>query len=411
VVIGGLDGPLRRVLVVVCLVQIADFSLVQVITPLLPYYADRFGFEQSESGHLVAAFAIGSLVFAIPAAMVCSRVGVKATVVGGVLFMAAASVAFGFADSLFALEAARFGQGMASAAAWVGALAWIVGAAPRERRAGLLGIVFGLGIAGLLAGPALGVLAAHLGPKPTFVGIALALVGLAGLAALLPPVPAVRQPVRALVGGLRNRVVAFGVWLYLLPAFLLAAQHAVAPLRLDELGWTVGGIGAIYVCAAAIQSVGSPVLGRLLDRVGRTAPLRAILIAGVTVSTLLALPWSRQHWLFAILVVCAVVSFAAFYLPGSALIADGADAAGLDQAFGFSLANLAWAPGTIVGSIVGGAVAESAGDEATYVMLAAVCLGTLLVVRRVIAGPIGAHGRARAPAGFGETSSGLHSQE
>ena len=87
VVIGGLDGPLRRLLAVVCLVQIADFSLVQVITPLLPYYADRFGFEQSESGHLVAAFAAGALVSAIPAGMLCSRVGVKATVVGGLLLM------------------------------------------------------------------------------------------------------------------------------------------------------------------------------------------------------------------------------------------------------------------------------------------------------------------------------------
>ena len=382
-VIGGLDGPLRRLLAVVCLVQIADFSLVQVITPLLPYYADRFGFEQSESGHLVAAFAAGALVSAIPAGMLCSRVGVKATVVGGLLLMGAASVAFGFADSLFGLEAARFGQGMASSAAWTGAIAWMVGAAPRERRAGLLGIVFGVGVAGLLAGPALGVLAAHVGPKPTFIGVAIVLVVLAGLAALLPAVPAVGQPLRALFGGLRNREVAFGVWLYLLPAFLLSAQHAVAPLRLDELGWTVGGIGAIYVCAAAIQSVSSPFVGRLLDRIGRTAPLTAILLAGATVSTLLALPWSRKFWLFAILVVCAVVSFAAFYLPGSAILADGADAAGLDQAFGFSLANLAWAPGTIVGSIVGGALAETAGDEATYVLLAAVCLGTLVLMRRV----------------------------
>jgi MFS family permease len=383
VVIGGLDGPLRRLLVVVCLVQIADFSLVQVITPLLPYYADRFGFEQSESGHLVAAFAVGALVSAIPAGMLCSRVGVKATVVGGLLLMGAASVAFGFADSLFGLEAARFGQGMASSAAWTGAIAWMVGAAPRERRAGLLGIVFGVGVAGLLAGPALGVLAAHVGPKPTFIGVAIVLVVLAGLATLLPAVPAVGQPLRALFGGLRNHEVAFGVWLYLLPAFLLSAQHAVAPLRLDELGWTVGGIGAIYVCAAAIQSVSSPFVGRLLDRIGRTAPLTAILLAGATVSTLLALPWSRKYWLFAILVVCAVVSFAAFYLPGSAIVADGADAAGLDQAFGFSLANLAWAPGTIIGSILGGALAETAGDEATYVLLAAVCVGTLVLMRRV----------------------------
>jgi MFS family permease len=392
-VIRGLDGPLRRLLAVVCLVQIADLSLVQAITPLLPYYADRFDFEQSESGRLVAAFAVGALVSAIPAGMLCSRVGVRATVVGGCLLMGATSLAFGFADSLPALEAARFGQGLASSAAWTGAIAWIAGAAPRERRASLLGVAFGVGVVGIIAGPALGVVAAHVGTKPTFIAVAALMAALAGLAALLPSVPAARQPVRALLDGLRNRDVAFGVWLYLLPAFLIAAQHAVAPLRLDDLGWTIGGIGAIYVCAAVIQSCVSPFLGRVLDRTGRALPLTAILLAGATVSGLLALPWSRQHWLFAILVVCAVVSYAAFYLPGAAIMADGADAAGLDHAFGFSLANLAWAPGTIAGSIIGGAVAESAGDEATYVMLAAVCAGTLVLVRRVALRPAAAEAR------------------
>jgi hypothetical protein len=82
-------------------------------------------------------------------------------------------------------------------------------------------------------------------------------------------------------------------------------------------------------------------------------------------------------------VVCAIVSYAAFYLPGAAIMADGADAAGLDHALGFSLANLAWAPGTVAGAIIGGAIGEGAGDEATYVLLSALCVATLLVLRRV----------------------------
>jgi len=393
-VIRDLDGPLKRLLALICLVEVADLSLVQVITPLLPFYADRFGFEQSESGHIIAAFAAGALVAAVPAGMLCSRVGVRATVVTGLLLMAGTTLALGFAGTLIELEAARFGQGVASSTAWTGAIAWIAGAAPRERRASLLGVVFGVGVAGILAGPALGALAAHAGTKPTFTGVAVVMLALAGLAALRPSVPAARQSVRALLGGLRNREVAFGVWLFLLPAFLLAAQHTVAPLRLDELGWSVGGIAAVYVCAAALQSIGSPILGRVLDRIGRLLPLTAILLAGVAVSVLLALPWSRGQWLFAILVVCAVVCYAAFYLPGSAIVADGSDAAGLDHAFGFSLANLAWAPGTIAGSIAGGALAESAGDEATYALLAAVCLGTLVAVRLAAARPAAAAARS-----------------
>jgi MFS family permease len=385
--IGGLDPPLRRLLTVVCLVQIADLSLVQVITPLLPHYAERFGFEQAESGQVVASFALGALVSAIPAGMLCSRVGVRATVVGGLLLMAGTTAAFGLADSLFQLQAARFGQGIASSTAWTGAIAWIAGAAPRDRRGRLLGIVFGVGVAGVLAGPGLGVVAVEVGTEAAFLGVAGVLTALACVAALLPAVPAARQTVRALFAGLRSREIAFGVWLYLLPAFLISGQHSVAPLRLDDLGWTVGGIGAIYICAAAIQAVVSPLVGRWMDHHSRTGPLAAILLAGSLVSSVLALPWTREHWAFAILVVCAVVSYAAFYLPGAAIMADGADAAGMDHAFGFALANLAWAPGTVAGSLIGGALAERAGDEATYVLLAAVCFGTLLVLRRVVPRP------------------------
>jgi MFS family permease len=374
---------LRRLLLVVCAVQVADLALVQVLTPLLPYYADRFGFEQSESGRIVAAFAAGALVSAIPAGLACSRVGVKATVVAGLLMMAGASAAFGLADSVLTLQATRFGQGAASSLAWTGAITWIVGAAPRERRGAVLGIVFGAGVAGTLAGPGLGVVAAEAGVARTFYGVAAATLVLAAAAALLPSAPAARQPLRAILGALRNRDVALAVWLYLLPAFLLAAQHAVAPLRLDALGWSIGGIGALYVSAAAVQAVGTPLLGRWLDRPSRVAPLAAILATATTASALLALPWSRDRWAFAILVVCATIAYAGFYLPGAAIMADGADTSGLDHAFGFAVANLAWAPGTVAGSIIGGAVGEGAGDEATYVLLAALCLGTLVVLRRV----------------------------
>jgi predicted MFS family arabinose efflux permease len=381
------ERALRRLVAVVCLVQVADLAVVQVLAPLLPFYADRLGFGPAESGRIVAAFAAGALVSAIPAGMLCSRIGVKPTVIAGLLVMAGTTLAFGFAGSTLALQGARFGQGIASSLAWTGAIAWIAGAAPAGRRGSLLGIVFGVGVAGTFAGPGVGVLAAHHGTEETFAGIAAALVALAVAASLLPGVPAARQPARAILGALRHRGLAFGVWLYLLPAFLLSAQNAVAPLRLDELGWSVAGIGAIYVSTAGVQAVWSPLLGRWLDRAAHTTPVVASLLAAACLTSVLALPWTRERWLFAVLVAAANVSFVTFYLPGAAIVADGAEAAGLDHAFGFSLANLAWAPGTVLGSILGGELAEGIGDSATYVMLAAFCAATLLVLRRVAPRP------------------------
>jgi predicted MFS family arabinose efflux permease len=71
-----------------------------------------------------------------------------------------------------------------------------------------------------------------------------------------------------------------------------------------------------------------------------------------------------------------------FFVPGTALLSDGADSYGIDQAFGFALLNLGWAPGHLIGSGAGGALADALGDAATYLILAGVCLVTLLAVQR-----------------------------
>jgi predicted MFS family arabinose efflux permease len=149
----------------------------------------------------------------------------------------------------------------------------------------------------------------------------------------------------------------------------------------------VAGIGLIYLCAAAVQAVGSPLLGRWLDRTSHATPVAAALAASAALAGALALPWTREYWLFALLVAAANAAFAAFYLPGAAIVADGAEAVGLEHAFAFSLANLAWAPGTIAGSVIGGELAEGVGDSATYLMLVVVCMVTLTVMRRVVFRP------------------------
>ena len=81
-------------------------------------------------------------------------------------------------------------------------------------------------------------------------------------------------------------------------------------------------------------------------------------------------------------VVLASIAYGSFFVPGAALLADGAEDAGLDQGFGFALMNLAWAPGHIVGSTVGGAVADATGDAVPYLIIGALCLFTLVAVHR-----------------------------
>ena len=59
-----------------------------------------------------------------------------------------------------------------------------------------------------------------------------------------------------------------------------------------------------------------------------------------------------------------------------------AEQLGLAWAYGFALVNLAWAPGATLGSAGGGATARATSDAVPYLVLAGVCLVTLLVTVR-----------------------------
>jgi predicted MFS family arabinose efflux permease len=61
-----------------------------------------------------------------------------------------------------------------------------------------------------------------------------------------------------------------------------------------------------------------------------------------------------------------------------AMLSDAAEDAGLDQALAFSLSNLAWAVGHILGAGTGGAIAEATSDVVPYAGLAVACVLTLL---------------------------------
>ena len=61
-----------------------------------------------------------------------------------------------------------------------------------------------------------------------------------------------------------------------------------------------------------------------------------------------------------------------------ALTSHRADAAGLAQGLAFGVMNTAWAVGALVGPSLGGALAESQGDAAPYLLGAGLCALTLV---------------------------------
>jgi len=385
----------RRLLLLTSSIVLVESLFFSALSPLLPHYEDAFGLSKAQSGLLVAAYAAGGFCGGLPSGALVTRLGAKPTAIVGLALLSSLSVVFGFAGELWVLDLARFGQGVGSAFAWTGALTWLMAASRRERSGELIGIAMGAAIGGALLGPVLGGIATFVGTRAAFGGVAvigLALAVWTWLTPSAPPEP--RQPLRALLGALREREIVSGIAFLALPSLLFGVVGVLAPLRLDQLGMSELAISASFLVAAACEAGVSPALGTWSDRSGRLAPVRAGLVGSIICAAIL--PWPEGRWTLAAAVVVASVFFGSFFVPGTALLSDGAERAGIGQGLGFALLNLAWAPGHVVGSAAGGAIADTAGDALPYLLLAGVCTLALLAVER---GPLAVRSPKPAPTG------------
>jgi MFS family permease len=356
-------------MVLVAAVVLVDTVFFAVLSPLLPGYAAALGLSKSAVGVLAGAFAAGVLVAALPSGLLASRLGLRPTLLLGLSLTAVTSVLFGLADKFSVLALTRFGAGLGSACSWTAAVGWLAREAPPERRGELIGFAISAAVAGSFLGPALGAAAAWFGTGPAFGTIAAACVVL-GARVTMRPEPGVEP---------RNVTMLGALGLILLAPLLFAVLGVLVPLSLGAQGWDAARLGALYAAAAALEAIVHPLLGRWADRQGALAPISAGLVGSMFV--LAALAGMGSPWLVAGLVVAAAITFGATLVPGMALLTRAADAAGLDGVLAIALANLAWALGHAVGAPLCGWLADRAGDTATYLVFAALCLGVLAALR------------------------------
>ena len=373
---------MRRLLLLASAIVFVDTAFYAAITPVLPDYVDEHGLSKTAAGILAAAYPAGTFVGALPGGWLAARIGVRPTVLVGLATMAITSVAFAFASSIVVLDVARFIQGIGGALSWAGALGWLIGEAPRERRGELIGSAMGAAIAGALFGPVLGAAAGAWGPEPAFCAVAVAGLVLMAWAARTPArAPAPPPRLRQLAEAVRDRRVSGGMWLMTLPGLLFGVLSVLGPLRLDELGAGALAIAACFLAAAALEATVTPIIGRVSDRLGRLVPAMVGLAASGVAMALL--PWPQTAWLLGALVVLAAPAIGILWAPAIAMLSDGAEAHGIEQAIAFALVNLSWAIGDTIGAAGGARLAEATGgDHAPYLLLSAVCAITLVVLRR-----------------------------
>jgi MFS family permease len=373
--------PVRKLLLLVGGIVFVDTMFFAALTPLLPDYADEFNLSKAGAGVLSAAYPAGALVGGIPGGLATARIGARSTAVVGLVVIAVSTFVFATADSIWLLDLSRFIQGVGSAFAWTAGLTWLVSETPSERRGQTIGSAMAAAIVGALFGPVLGGVAAVVGKPVAFGAAGLAAIGLAAwaLGTHAPPRSEV-QPLGLLFKALRSRRIALGVWLVALPALFFGTLSVLAPLRLEDLGFTAVAIGGLWLGTAAIEAVVNPVVGRVSDRVGRFPPMRISVFSGAVVALLL--PWPGNAYVLAALVVWAGISFGSFWTPAMALLSDEAERRGLQYAYVFAVVNIGWAPGQALGSSGSGALAHLTSDAVPYLLLSATCLLTFALLWR-----------------------------
>jgi MFS family permease len=384
---------MRRLLILVFALVWVDTMLYAALTPLLPHFTHSLHLSKAGAGVLVAAYAAGALIGGLPGGAVAARLGARRAVLVGLTLMGLSSIGFAFAHGFWALCAARLVQGAGSGFTWAGAFAWLLAAAPRERRGQLIGSALGAAVFGALFGPVVGAAAAVLGRAAVFTALAGLAVVLAVWTLRLEPIPPEAPSFSAMGRALRDSRFASGLALMALPSLLFGVLSTLAPLRLSDAGWGATAIGAVWLVGAGFETVLSPVAGRLLDRRGFVLPVQASLAAGAVLSVGLA--FSPRPLAYVPLLIAASGAYGVLFTPAFALIAEGAERSGLPQGMAFGLMNAAWASGALVGPAAGGAVAAASGDVVPFVVAAGLCAIAFVAVRQRTTGRFTQSGLAR----------------
>lgn len=373
-------APRHAAVAVTSLAFFVDTLLYCLLVPLLPRYAATMGLGPWKVGLLFGCYAVALLLATFPIARIADRHGRRAPMLWGLVGLAFTTLAFAYSRNYMVLLLARSLQGVAGAATWLPGMALVADHWPREERGKAMGIAFAGANLGLLLGPPLsGFLDRQFGPlAPFHLGIALVILDALGRAFLLKDAEPVKEPPipwKALLGNPVVRVfagamiVASGTWTLLESALPLDMD---ARLKLDPRA-----IGLLFGTMALAHALSSPLMGKLSDRIGRTRVLRIGLLLCLALLPLPALLPSA--WTVAAAMAAFGLATSFVISPCSPAVADQVERMGSQSfASGFSILNVSYSCGMMLGPLAGGVLVQLLGLPASL-LLVGLGMGTFLL--------------------------------
>lgn len=353
-----------------------DAAGYSVVAPVLPEISERTGTGPGVAGVLVGCFAVGQLAAYPFAGRMVSRRGATWVLAASLVLVAAGDVAFALGDSLGVYLPARLVQGVGAGGLWLGVTFGVLERFPGEEYRRLGGVLAAYSV-GAIGGSGMGAVGGVSAPFVLHLAAVLA-AGLALAAMGRPAAPAVFGSDRAV---LRTRAFRLSAAAILFVALSMGVLDGPMPLHFGaELAQAE--IAAFYMAISLGIAASAAAAGRVRPGWALAAGSVA-LVAG--------------------LAIAGAVGTVPLWLVAGALLALGFGA-GETGALGILLGaagterivvamvvwSQLWAVGYLVGPVVAGALAETAGYDAIGVIPA---LAAVPVVAAALA-------RARSDPGY-----------
>ncbi len=343
------------------------------IAPLLPDYQAWFGLSDTQTGYILSVAAVGILLVSLPAGALSRRFSVRSLTLWGMGALAGGNLIVGLSHSYPMLLAGRALLGVGLGTMWVTATAWLHDAAGPDGSKALAMTTAVVGI-GSLIGPAFAGFVGErysIGTPFVLLGIACAV---AGVTLVFAPgdegrVPEPGPPLADMVRAARaDDLMVTSVMLTLVVALMWMTAELLVPLRLDDLGYSATAIGLAFSASAIVFAATSAFTARGADRY-TTIRVAAVWSTVFGIGLIIAAFFVSAPATIVFLLVMGIttgVMIALTYPLGAV----GASQGGFSVAVVGALLNMVWAGSGIVGPSLGGALAQSVSDRATFGLLA-----------------------------------------